>query len=70
MMPNDISYHATRSERRLLCYPLTVVLLSVVWAICVRTQIERGRVTIAAMFGLVTLIAVGLFIARYVLSTP
>jgi hypothetical protein len=65
----DISYHATRQAFvYLIAYPLTIVLLSVVWAIVCRPQLERGRVSLAAIFALITILAVGLCFARFMLS--
>jgi hypothetical protein len=54
--------------RQLLCYPATVALLSVVWAIVCRRRLERGRVTLADIFALITTLAVGLWFARYMLT--
>jgi hypothetical protein len=65
----DISYHATlQAFRYLIAYPLTIVLLAVVWAIVFRPQIDRGRVSLAAIFVLITILAVGLCYARFMLS--
>jgi hypothetical protein len=57
-----------RVPRDFAAYPLTAVLLSVVWAIIFRPQLEHGRMSLAAIFALVTMQAVGLWFAGYMLS--
>jgi type VI protein secretion system component VasK len=62
-------YHASNQVHEyLIAYPLTIALLSVVWAIANRPQLERGHMSLAAIFALVTLLAVGLCFARLMLS--
>ena len=69
MARGDISYQATaQAWKYRIAYPVTIALLSVVWAIVCRPQLERGRVSLAAIFALITILAVGLCFARFMLS--
>jgi hypothetical protein len=68
MAGRDVSHHAYLAMRQLLCYPATVALLSVVWAIVCRHRLERGRLSLADIFALITILAVGLCFARSMLS--
>jgi hypothetical protein len=63
-----ISYRSTMLQRYLVAFPVTVVLVGVVWAILCRPQLERGRVSLAAIFLLVTIQAIGLWFAQFMLS--
>jgi hypothetical protein len=61
----ELSWHLAKHGNYFVIYPLTLVLLTVVWAITIRPQLERGRLSIAAIFGLVTIVAVGLYVASF-----
>jgi hypothetical protein len=43
---------------------LAAIMLSAVWAICFRPQLETGRLSLFAMFSLVTIQAAGLWLVR------
>ena len=51
--------------RKLITHTVTAMLLTVVWAICFRPQIEKGRVSLLSLFALVTIQAVGAWFARF-----
>ena len=52
------------AARRLFFHVFTGVLVGVVWAICYRPQLERGRLTTPALFVLIALEAVYLALTR------
>ena len=60
--------HDERIMRQLIGYPATVILLAIVWAFCNRPQLEQRRNGLASMFALVTIIALGRWFARFMLS--
>jgi hypothetical protein len=56
--------YATDSGQRLVFHLFTGVLVAVIWAICFRPQLERGRLTTTALFALVAMEAVYLALVR------
>jgi hypothetical protein len=57
-----------RQPKNVVAYTVTVVLQGVVWAICFRPQLEHGLMSLAAIFALVTIQAIGRWFVGYMQS--
>ena len=65
LLPRTPEFFQSIMVARIFWSALVCGLLAIVWAICFRSQLERRRVNLAAVFALITLLAGGLGLIQF-----